>query len=53
MAFDYAAIQGSAKEWSLDCVNPVSQLPLAVRGDFTQPRARFLADPCKSVAKYG
>ena len=38
-------VQGSAKRWSLGCVN----LPPAARGTqeagFTQPRAGLLADP--------
>ena len=34
------------KRWSLGCVNPASWLPLAAVGDFTQPRAHLLADPC-------
>ena len=39
-------VQGSAKRWSLGCVN----LPPAARGsleaEITQPRATLLADPC-------
>ena len=32
--------------WSLGCVNPLSWLPLAARGEFTQPRARSFAQLC-------
>ena len=39
-------VQGSAKRWSLGCVNS----PPTARGSqetrFTQPRAHLLADPC-------
>ena len=38
--------QGSAKRWALGCVNPASSLPLSAGGEFTQPRAYLLADPC-------
>ena len=31
---------------ALGCVNPASWLPLAAGGEFTQPRAYLLADPC-------
>ena len=39
-------VQGWAKGWALGCVNPASWLPLAARGEFTQPRAHLFADPC-------
>ena len=35
-----------AIRWALGCVNHASRLPLAVGHEFTQPRARLLADPC-------
>ena len=44
-------VQGWAKEWSLGCVIPASWLPLAAGGEFTQPTAHLLADPCMP-AKY-
>ena len=46
--FPTTSIQGSAKSWSISCVNPASWLPLAAGGEFTQPRAHLLADPCGS-----
>ena len=39
-------VQGSPKRLALGCVNPASRLPLAAGGEFTQPRAHLLADPC-------
>ena len=30
-------LQDWAKEWTLDCVNPASGLPLSAGGEFTQP----------------
>ena len=43
-------LQGSAKRWALGCVNSASWLPLAAGwGEFTQPRAHLLADPCPFV----
>ena len=39
-------VQGSAKRWALGCVNPDSWLPLAAGGEFTQPRANLLTEPC-------
>ena len=45
-------IQGSAKRWSLGCVNPASLLRLAMGSEFMQPRAHLLADPCTEVYSY-
>ena len=42
----WQTIQGSAKEWSLGCVNPASWPPVGAEAHFTQPRDHFLADPC-------
>ena len=39
-------VQGWAKELNLGCVNPASWLPLASGGEFMQPTAHLLADPC-------
>ena len=39
---------------ALGCVNPASWLPLAAGGEFKQPRAHLLANPCiicKRLAK--
>ena len=41
--------QGSAKEWSLGCVNVTLRLPLAEGCEFTQPRVHSSAEPCSSV----
>ena len=38
-------VQGSAKRWTLGCMNPASWLPLAAGGMLMQPRAHLLADP--------
>ena len=46
-------IQGSAIRGVLGCVNPAYVLPLAVGGEFTQPRAHLLADPCSKQGKHG
>ena len=40
------SVQGSAKRWSLGCVNSASWLPLDAGGGFTQPRDHSLAQPC-------
>ena len=42
-------LQGSAKEWSLGCVIPVSWHPLAAGAHFTQPRNLSLADQCRYI----
>ena len=42
-------IQGSAKRWTLSCVNPAFWLLLAARGEFTQPRVHLVANPCMYV----
>ena len=39
-------VQGSAKRWFLGCVNPAFWLPLAEGGEFMQPRAHLLDEPC-------
>ena len=46
-------IQGSAKEWLLGSVIPVSWPPLAARARFTQPRDPSLADPCIAPRRNG
>ena len=42
-------VQGSAKEWSIGCVIPVSWLPLAAAARFTQLRVHSLAYSCMYV----
>ena len=41
-------VQESENRRALGCVNPASWFSLAAEGEFTQPRAHLLADPCKS-----
>ena len=39
-------VQGSAKMWSLGCVNSRLVARASQETGFTQPRAHFLSDPC-------
>ena len=43
---DRPVLQGSAKRWTLGCVNPASWLSLAAGDEFTQPTAHSFAQPC-------
>ena len=42
-------VRGTPKGWALGSVNPATRLPLPAGGEFTQPRAHLLADPCTTV----
>ena len=42
------SVQRWAETWALSCVNPAPWLPLAAGREFTQPRARLIAQLCTS-----